>query len=81
MVMLLKLTNHAQQRIKERAIDIEHIKKALKNPDSKEKLEEDKIRVIKKIRKGKVVVIYRRDAFKFKKSADEVYIIISAYYL
>lgn len=81
MAMLLKLTNHAQQRIEARSIDIEHIKKAIKDPESKEKLAEDKIKVTKKIRRAKIVVVYKRDSFMFKKKADDVFVIITAYYL
>lgn len=78
--MLLKITVHAQKRIAERGIDIEHIKKAIKNPDAKEKLGEGKLKATKKVRKGRIVVIYCRDGFTFK-GKEEEFIIVTAYYL
>jgi hypothetical protein len=78
--MLLKVTNHAQKRLKERGIDIEHIKKAIKEPSRKEKLGDGKLKVERKVRKKKIVVVYCKDGFKFK-GQEETYIVITAYYL
>lgn len=62
----------------ERGIQIEHVKKAIRIPDSKRTVFEEKVRVEKKIVSKIIVVIYWKDGFRDKK--DE-YIISTAYYL
>jgi hypothetical protein len=62
----------------ERGVQIDHVKKAIRNPDKKENVFEGRIRVIKKIGQKTIVVVYWRDEFRDKK--DE-YIISTAYYL
>ena len=79
--MKLKLTVHAQKRIKERGVDVEHIKKAIAKPDLKEKHGDGKFKATKKIRKRKIVVVYCMDGFRFKNKQGDEYIIVTAYYL
>ena len=62
----------------ERGIQIEHVKKAIRNPDLKKLVFEGRTKVQKKIGLRTIVVIYWRDGFRDKK--DE-YIISTAYYL
>lgn len=62
----------------ERGIQIEHVKKAIRIPDSKRTVFEGKTRVEKKIGSKIIVVIYWKDGFRDRK--DE-YIISTAYYL
>ena len=76
--MRLKFSLHCQFRIPERGIKIDHIKKAIKEPDTKQNAFEGRIKVQKKI-DGKIIkVVYFKDKFKDKK---EEYIIVTAYYL
>jgi hypothetical protein len=76
--MKLKLTRHFQDMMTYRGIDIEHVKDAVRSPDSKNTVFEGRIRVKKKIGKKEIEVIYYRDGFKDK--TDE-YVVITAYYL
>jgi len=61
-----------------RDIDIEHVRDAVRNPDSKNNVFDGRIRVKKKVGKKEIEVIYYKDDFKDK--IDE-YIVITAYYL
>ena len=76
--MLLKFTNHCQLRILERKINTDHIKKAIREPDTRKNISEGKIQVNKKIGNKIIEVICYKDGFKDKK---EEYIIVTAYYL
>ena len=76
--MKLKLTRHFQDMMSYRGIDIEHVKVAVNNPDTKENVFEGRMRVKKKIGAKNIEVIYCKDGFKDR--ADE-YIVITAYYL
>lgn len=76
--MTLKFTNHCQIRILERKINIEHIKKAVNEPDFKKNVFEGKIQVRKKIGSKIIEVVYCKKGFKDKK---EEYIVVTAYYL
>lgn len=76
--MKLKLPPHYQDRMLERSIPIDHIKKAIYSPDEKKDAFEGRFKVIKKIEDKNLVVIYYKDGFKDKK--DE-YIVITAYYV
>ena len=62
----------------ERGIQIEHVKKAIRDPDLKEIVFEGRTRVRKKIGAKTIVVVYWKDGFRDRK--DE-YIISTAYYL
>lgn len=76
--MFLRFTNHCQSRILERGINIEHIKKAIREPDSKKNVFEGKIQVNKKVGSKVIEVIYCKGSLRGKK---EEYIVITAYYL
>jgi len=77
--MQLKFTNHAQIRIRERGLSIEHVKAAMLSPDSTKPGFEGAIEVKKKVsNKKEIVVLYKKDGFRDKK---ETYIIITAYYI
>ncbi|HCR52313.1 TPA: hypothetical protein DIV48_01525 [Candidatus Kaiserbacteria bacterium] len=74
----LRLTNHFQVRMQERNIQIEHVKKAIRDPDLKEAVFEGRTRVRKKIGSKTIVVVYWKDGFRDKSNE---YIISTAYYL
>ena len=76
--MHLKFPPHCQSRISERGINIDHVKKAITEPDNKKNLFEGRIQVNKKIGSKTIEVVYFKSAFRDKK---EEYIIITAYYL
>lgn len=75
--MRLKITVHAQERIAERHIDVDHIKQVINSPDMK-KPDLQGIKAIKKIGQKTLVVIYSKEGFRDRK--DE-FLIITAYYL
>jgi len=76
--MQLKFVYHCQFRLYERGINVDHIKKAITNPDSKQDAYEGKIKVQKKIGEKVIKVVYSKSDFKNKK---EEYNIITAYYI
>ncbi|MDO8594632.1 MAG: DUF4258 domain-containing protein [bacterium] len=76
--MNLKLTKHFQVRMLMRGISIDHVKKAVREPDEKENAYEGKIRVRKEIEGKTIEVIYCQEMFRDKKAE---YLIITAYYL
>lgn len=77
-MMKLLFTRHFQHRMMERGIDVDHIKRAIKNPDFTEVTFEGRILVRKKIDDKRVIeVIYYKQGFK---GANDP-IIITAYYL
>jgi hypothetical protein len=76
--MKLKLTKHAQDMVSYRGLSIDHIKRAINEPDSKKDSYENKIKVIKKVDGKKIEVIYCKEGFKDKKGE---YLVITAYYL
>ena len=59
-------------------IDIEYVKEAIANPDSKKDAYEGKIRVTKKIGKKVIEVVFYKEAFRDKSNE---YIVITAYYI
>jgi hypothetical protein len=61
----------------ERGIQIDHVKKAIRDPDSKNTVFEGRTKVSKKIGSKTIVVIYWKDGFRDK----EEYILSTAYYL
>jgi hypothetical protein len=76
--MLLKLTSHFQLRMVERGINLDHVKRAIKDPDSVEDAFDEKLKATKEV-DGKIIqVIYYKEGFKSK---EITYIVIIAYYL
>jgi hypothetical protein len=71
--MKLRFPIHFQNRMSERGIDIDHIKKAISKPDSKRNVFQGRILVSKKIN-GKIMEVV------YYVNSNE-YIIITAYYL
>lgn len=49
--MKLKFSNHFQERIIERGINIDHVRLAMRDPDSKKVVFDDRVKVNKKIGK------------------------------
>jgi len=76
--MILKFPNHFQERMLERGINIDHLKKAIKNPDSSKNVFEGRVEVTKKVEGKTIKVIYYKEGFRDRKNE---YIIITAYYL
>lgn len=75
----LKFPNHAQERIAERGLQIDHIKQAIRNPDFTKKVFEGRTLVQKKIDKKRTIeVVYCKEGV-IKNTND--YLIITAYYL
>jgi hypothetical protein len=60
----------------ERGIDVDHIKRAIRNPDQTVQSFDNRFVVIKRIDSRKIKVAYVRP-----KEKDNTYIIITAYYL
>ncbi len=76
-MMRLLFPNHFQVRMLERGISVDHVKKAIKDPDFTEPTFQGRIRVRKQIDAERVIeVIYYRQGFK---DAND-YVIITAYY-
>lgn len=76
--MLLNLTSHFQLRMVERGINIDHVKRAIKDPDIIENAFDEKLKATKEIDGKTIQVIYYREGFKSKETN---YIVITAYYL
>jgi hypothetical protein len=76
--MLLKLTSHFQLRMMERGINLDHIKRAIKEPDSTEDVFDGKLKSTKEIDGKTIEVIYFKEGFKSK---EVTYILITAYYI
>jgi hypothetical protein len=76
--MNLRLTSHFKDRLVERDISFDHVKKAMKEPDIRVSAEEGKMRAIKKIGTKTIEVVYFKEGFRDKK--DE-YVLVTAYYL
>lgn len=71
------MTVHFQARLGERNINIDHVKQAIRNPDSKENVFDGKVKVTKEIG-GKIIeVIYFKEAFRDK---EDEYLLVTAYY-
>ena len=74
----LKFTTHFQDRMQERGIEVDHIRKAINSPDFTKTTFQGRVLVQKKIDQDRTIeVVYFRDGFR--DSHD--YIIISAYYI
>lgn len=77
--MELKLTVHFQQRLQERDIQIDHVKKAIREPDKKKILFEGRIRVSKKLEDDRTIeVLYCKEGFRDRPNR---FIVITAYYI
>ncbi len=76
--MKLKFSLHFQERIIERSLNVDHVKAAIRNPDTSEATFEGRRRVTKSIDDKKIEVVYFNEGFRDRK---EEYIIITAYYL
>ena len=74
--MKLEFPIHFQQRLIERNIDIDHIKKAIKKPDTTKGIFGGRFVSVKKIDKRTIKVVY--SPVKGKK---DTYVIITAYYI
>jgi hypothetical protein len=75
--MRLKLTVHAQERIAERRINTDDIKRVIQFPDKKRPgLQE--IKAQKSFGKKTLVVVYSREEFRDK---HDEFLVITAYYL
>ena len=75
----LKFPSHFQDRIQERGIEIDHVRKAISAPDFTKKLFEGRVVVRKKIdAKRTIEVVYLKEKAT-KKTND--YLVITAYYL
>lgn len=76
--MKLRLTHHFKYRSLERGISIDHVKKAMRYPDTRERVHEGKM-VARKFIDGRTIeVVYFKEAFRDKK---EEYVVVTAYYL
>jgi|CXWL01.1.fsa_nt_gi hypothetical protein len=75
--MNLRFPNHFQDRIQDRNINIDHLKKAIREPDSRENVFDGKLKVIKKIGDKHITVIYYKDGFRDRKND---YFVVTAYY-
>lgn len=76
--MKLKLTRHFQDMMSYRSIDINHVKAAIKEPDEKEEVYENKLKVSKNVGEKIIEVIYCKEDFRDKINE---YLVITAYYL
>ena len=74
----LRLTAHFQERMVERGININHVKKAIQEPDNKGEAYENKMWVEKKVDDKIIKVIYFREGFRDKPNQ---FIVVTAYYL
>lgn len=78
MPVRLKFTRHAQDRIQERGIDADHIKKAIFHPSFTKNVNGGKIQVRTVLEDGRdIEVIYSKEGFR---NSNDV-LIITAYYL
>lgn len=65
MPIRLKFPPHMQDRIQDRSIDADHVRKAINNPDFTKSVFEGRILVKKKLEDGRTIkVIYFKDGFR-----------------
>jgi Domain of unknown function (DUF4258) len=76
--MELKFTVHSRARLTERNLSVDHIKKAIREPDIKEAAYEGAIRVRKAVDGRTIEVVYLNSTSRGKK---EAYVIVTAYYI
>ncbi len=78
MPLRIKFPPHCQERIAERSLQIEHIKKAINEPDLQKVVFQGRVLVRKKIDEKRVLeVVYFKDGFR---DTNDI-IIITAIYL
>jgi len=75
--MKLKLTNHFQERFGERNINMDDVKSAIQNPDTKIGVLDGKFKVTKRIGSKTIEVVYCQEGFKDR---HDEYLLITAYY-
>lgn len=76
--MKLKLTRHFQDMMILRGINLDHVKKAIIDPDKEENTYENKIKVRKIINNREIEVIYCKEGFRDR--SNEI-LVITAYYI
>jgi hypothetical protein len=76
--MRLKIPLHFQDRMQDRELSFDDVKKAIRNPDSKEVVFGGRIRVTKTIGDRKIRVVYCVEGFR---DTSGQYVLITAYYL
>lgn len=74
----LKMTYHFQERMAQRSIDIDHVRKAINDPDASGNGKGGEKWVVKKVGKKTIKVVYSNQGFKDKKNE---LILVTAYYL
>ncbi len=75
--MRLKLPNHFQARLIERGIEIDHVKKAIREPDSEKGVYEGRTLVVKRIdEKREIEVVYFKDGFR---DTNDIIIVTARY--
>lgn len=76
--MKFKFPPHFQTRMHERGINIDHVKKAIRESDVTEKVGNGRTRLRKKVNGKTIEVTYYKEAFRDKKNE---YVVVTAYYL
>lgn len=76
--MKLRMSKHFEDRVQDRGLNIDHVKKAIKEPDNKENIREGRFKVEKKIEGKTIRVVYYKEGFRDKKNH---FILVTAYYL
>ena len=76
--MEFKLTTHFQDRFGQRNINFDHVKQAIKSPDSRKVIFGGRFKVTKKIGDKTIEVVYYKEQSKNKK---EKYLLITVYYI
>lgn len=76
--MKLKLTRHFQDMMQHRGINLDHVKKALSDPDETGKSHGNVMKASKKIGSKTIEVVYCKEGFRDKPNE---YLLITAYYL
>ena len=77
MPLRIKFPPHCQERINERSLQIEHIRKAINEPDLQKSTFKGRVLVRKKIDEERVIeVIYFKDGFR---DTNDIVIITAVY--
>lgn len=71
--MIIILSTHARQRLREREISFQDVKEAIKNPDFKKKVDLGRTLIRKSLGKEILEIIYKEESNKI--------IIVTLYYL
>lgn len=73
----LKFPNHAQDMLQYRNINVDDLKKAIRDPDFTKPLDDGRLKVCKQVGEGKAItVVYYKESTK----GTNDYLIITAYY-